>query len=93
MKWSIEDDYEIVYAILKEYVVEKKINSVEEFIKTLSLVNKFSEGTLRCKIQNIKCILDEYNLDNSLKVSSLANYSKQNKEQFLRACHDLDIIL
>lgn len=71
----------------------KKINSVEEFIKTLSLVNKFSEGTLRCKIQNIKCILDEYNLDNSLKVSSLANYSKQNKEQFLRACHDLDIIL
>ena len=89
--WSEEDTYELVSEVLKEYVVGKGTVAISDFVNSVLLSKKYGKGSLRMKIQNIKQLMNENQIPNALNVLPLGSYSKMLKNQFKKACKDLNI--
>ena len=54
--------------------------SMSEFIKDLShKLSEISESSLKMKISNIRQVLEERKINNSLATKPFSNYSKQNE--------------
>lgn len=80
-RWSLEEDTYCCETCVKYYVAEKSNMPVEVLVKELSEhFPNISTTSLRMKIQNIKQILEEEGIENSLHIGPLSNYSQQNKK-------------
>ena len=90
-KWTDEDNYEISQAVLKEYAKNQSNKSVEDFIDTLSLPHIYKRGSIRNKIQNIKHLMNEQKIPNSLSISPLSHCSAAHRVQFEKARQELCI--
>lgn len=87
IKWKFDDDYFICDEVIKCYVIKKSNEDVSKFVNTclINLVKKFGYSSVEHKVKNIKCLLDNNGISNSLKCSKLKHYSKQNEEAFNKA--------
>lgn len=94
-KWTFDDDYYICNEIIKFYIIAKAIDDVSKFINLylINILNKFEFKSILCKIKNIKYLLENKNISNTLKCSKFSNYSKQNYNAFIKACNDNGIKL
>ena len=88
MEWRIEEDKICCAVCVEEYVRAKKeteIGDCIEKIKTHREMANREDSSIRMRIQNIKSLLDKYEIPNSLKISPLSNASKQTEEALLCA--------
>ncbi len=81
MKWQPNEDricsaIFIINHVLREFSVD---TSVKEAIK--NGVNK-TEGSIKMKFSNIASICDDLGIKVLTKMGRLANYSKQNRDEF-----------
>lgn len=79
-RWSFEEDAYCSEICVEYFVLKKSDISVGALIEELS--DRFPcilPNSLKMKVQNIKQILDEEGIENSLNVRPLSNYSQQNR--------------
>lgn len=84
LKWTEEDDEICCKVCIKKYVVNRCTTKVSDCIydiKQYPCMKNLSEGSIRCKIQNIKALLDSWHVENSIPVAGRANASQQNMLQ------------
>lgn len=79
MKWTLEFETKICEAVINTYVIAKSKQSISNFLLVLNNDSEITEGSIRMKISNIKAILKELEVDNTIPGGILSNYSKQNK--------------
>lgn len=81
MKWTIEFETKICKAVVKTYVIDKSRQSISNFLLCLNTYNNLEvpKSSIKMKISNIKAILEELNIDNTIPGGILSNYSRQNK--------------
>lgn len=81
MKWTIEFETKICKTVIKTYVIDKSRQSISNFLLCLNTYNNLEvpESSIKMKISNIKAILEELNIDNTIPGGILYHYSKQNK--------------
>ena len=78
-RWSFEEDRYCCEKYIERYVVSNSDLSASDFVRELSSkLMEIKPTSLRMKVQNIKQILIEKQISDSLKISPSANYSKQN---------------
>jgi len=97
MKWTVEEDEICCRACVDEYVINKSHMNVEFCIKLIMNNPKIKRdsGTLKMRIQNIKAILDEWKVPNTLNISPL-NHTGQQTKAVLREIlkeHNIEIPL
>lgn len=88
MEWTTDEDKTCCKACIDEYVIQKyntKIGNFIYWIKQNPCMKSKGEGTIRCKIQNIKSLLDRWNVRNTIPIAGRGNASKQNIQQ-LKLC-------
>lgn len=79
-KWTLQEDLECCETCIQQFVVNKTNLSMNELINDLSRkLPDISENSLRMKVQNIKQLLEEHGINNTLNTKPLGNYSKQNE--------------
>lgn len=82
--WSYEEDRYCCQMFFEHYVINKKNTNINSFVE---MINKnfpnIKYNSLKMKIQNIKQILFELNIQNTLECTPLINYSKQNFEAMI----------
>lgn len=79
MKWTLEFETKICEAVINTYVIAKSKQSISNFLLVLNNDSEISEGSIRMKISNIKAVLKEFEVDNTIPGGILSNYSQQNK--------------
>ena len=78
-RWSFEEDRYCCEKYIEFYVIQKSDTSASDFVRILaSALGDIKPTSLRMKVQNIKQIMIEKHIPNSLQISPSANYSKQN---------------
>ncbi len=77
--WDEQDEECFSIYAIREYIVQKKNTSPEEFICNLPdfLMRKYGYKSLKMKLQNTKEIFEELQKPNNLNISPLKNYSKR----------------
>ena len=81
-RWSYEEDEICCKLYIEKFIVDQSSMPIDEFVKLLSSKIDRSAGTIRMKVQNIKQIIIEKGLVDSLRISPLAHYSPQNLTVF-----------
>ena len=90
-RWSFEEDYICCIEYLRFIFKRESTQRVNDLIYNLSLrLTKIPSGSIRMKLQNIKQICMEYNFEDHLEISPLAQYSMQCKRAFGKAVTDLN---
>lgn len=78
-RWTVEEDRLCCSRYLEYYVVSKCSMDVSQFIAVLQKeLPNIKPNSLKMKVQNIKQILIEKGIKDTLTLSPLANYSQQN---------------
>lgn len=79
-RWSYEEDLHFCNKYLDFFVVENSDISLSDFSRLVlaSGITEISFNSAKAKVQNIKAILIDLNIPDSLKVAPARNYSKQN---------------
>ena len=78
-RWTYDEDRYCCEKYIECYVISKSELSASEFVRELSFeLTEIKPTSLRMKVQNIKQILIEKQISDSLKISPSANYSLQN---------------
>lgn len=86
--WTVEEDVCCCKVCIDLYVVQKEKVYIEECvekIKSCSEMNGRDKGSIRMRVQNIKALLKELKIQNTLDVRPLANAAKQTRD-ILEAC-------
>lgn len=79
-RWTFEEDLYFCNKYLDFFVIQKSNMSLSDFCRLL-LASESAEinfNSARLKVQNIKEILIELHISDSLKTAPAKNYSKQN---------------
>lgn len=76
--WSYYEDEFCCKYYIEKFIIEQSNMGLASFVKMLSLEIKRSSNSIKMKVQNIKQIVIEKNISDSLITSPLKNYSKQN---------------
>lgn len=84
MDWSSEENKACCKACVEKYVISNSAMDCEDFVDSVSSLPEFQrtgrdKGSVRMKIQNIKALLDELHIKNSVPISPLSNASKQSR--------------
>lgn len=81
--WTFEEDLYCCETCIQRFVVERSTMTIPELLTELSIhCPDISVRSLRMKISNIKQLLEENELENTLPIKPLGNYSQQNKRAF-----------
>lgn len=94
-KWNKEEDEICCKAIVDEYVIAKRNTSVEDCIKQIHANADISErdiSSIRMRIQNIKGILVELDISNTLDITPLANAAMQTRACLIAYLEECKII-
>ena len=86
LNWLYEDNYKKILMIIDEYVVKKKNTDMKRFISKIKLSKNYTYESKRRKIQNIKTLLEKYNIKNTLDYAPAKNYGEK---KCLRAFRDV----
>ncbi len=84
--WGKVEEEKFVRKAIETYVKNKLNIPADEFIRDVDFIDLISLhglGSLKIKLQNIKAVLEELKIENSLDISGLSNYSKTNKDFIL----------
>jgi len=93
-KWLYEEDKLCCKVIVEEYVLKKSHKDLESVLDYLSdELPDIGRNSLRMKIQNIKQLLIENGIENTLRTKTLYSYSSQNKRAFDEVVRELGINL
>lgn len=91
-RWTFEEDEICCRKFIETYVVAQSDKDITVFLKELSrLVPDVSEGSLRMKIQNVRCLSNEYGLKDTAAIKWLSQYSVQCKEAFESVAKELNL--
>lgn len=80
--WSDKENEICCEICVQKYVIEKSSISANECVKIIKENPEFSsrtEGSIRNKIQNIKFLLDSWNIPNTIPISIRSHASSQNE--------------
>lgn len=79
-RWTLAEDEYCCRRYAEEYVLRKSSMDMSSFVRLLSKeLSEIKENSLKMKITNIKQILLDMGIEDSLIVKPLKNYSQQNK--------------
>ena len=77
--WQYKEDLYCCESYYEYFVVRKSRISIDEFVKELSIeLPEIKTNSMKMKVQNIKQILMVLNIEDTLRCTGLANYSRQN---------------
>lgn len=77
--WTFDEDKLCCKRYLEFFILNKSNLKLKNFILILENdLPNINRGSLKMKIQNIKQILIEKQIEDTLELKTLANYSKQN---------------
>lgn len=86
MNWTIEEERICCENIVSTYVISKATTDVEDVLQKIKLYPEFAMrdiGSIRMRIQNIKALLEEFEIQNTLTLKPLRNVAKQTREVLL----------
>ncbi len=95
MEWSKGEEKICCAAAVAEYVQEKSSKDGEVFLNELKEKGEFSKrdiGSMRMRLQNVKAVLDELKIENTLPFSPLSNASKQTRETLAQELKNAGIV-
>ena len=79
-RWTMAEDEHCCKRYVEEYVIRKSNMDMSSFARLLSKeLPEIKENSIKMKITNIKQILIEMEIEDTLTAKPLKNYSKQNK--------------
>lgn len=82
MRWEPIEDRICCLIFMKNHVMGD--NEVSKSIdEAIYYGVKKPEGSVRMKLANIATLTDKYQINSSQKIKRLANYSRQNHDQFI----------
>ncbi len=87
IEWNKDDEEKFVSKAVETYVKKKLNISPDEFIRDrdfLDLISIHGLNSLKARLQNIKAIFDELQIENSLKLNGFSNCSKTDRDIILR---------
>lgn len=88
--WNYEDDLVCCREYLRFALGETAAKSIRSLIEDLAVkLPHISKGSLRMKLQNIKQISVELNLNDGVQLSPLDQYSVQSKRAFKQAIQEI----
>ena len=80
-KWRMEEDRYCCKRYVEEYVIKEGSKDLGSFLNELECeLGEIPRGSIKMKLQNIKQVLIDLNIEDSLSISPLKQYSKQNKQ-------------
>lgn len=89
-RWTLVEDEYCCKRYVEEYVIRKSNMDMSSFARLLSKeLPEIKEGSLKMKITNIKQILMDMGIEDSLEVKPLKNYSRQNKKAMEKGLKDI----
>lgn len=94
-KWTIEEDIACCNACIDNYVTEQSCMERERFVDKVSSMPQFAgrdKSSVRMRIQNVKALLEEMHIENSLPIRPLANVAKQTRETLKNLLQERGII-
>ena len=81
VEWNKEEDEICCQISLEEYVIKKgqaNIDDIANKIKAQAEIKRERTlGAIKMRIQNEKAVLEELNIENTIPLGILKNYSKQ----------------
>lgn len=78
-KWTYEEDILCCKLYYDIFVKEKRKIGIDAFVsELLTQLPNIKSNSIKMKVQNIKKILMDLDIEDSLVCTGLANYSKQN---------------
>lgn len=90
--WTKEENEYCCRRYIEQYVINKGSMKASEFSRVLEKeIGTISAGSIKMKLQNIKQILIELGIKDSLKVTPLVKYSTQNKEVLEKVLKEMKI--
>jgi hypothetical protein len=89
--WSEYENKLCCKICVEHYVVNKYPFQLEKLLTKLSEINK-KKDSIRMKIQNIKFILDDMGIENTLEIAPLKNASMQNRKTMLEILEENKLI-
>ncbi len=90
--WTVEEDRLCCRRYLEYYVVSKYSMDVSQFITALlKELPNVKPNSLKMKVQNIKQILIEKGIKDTLTLSPLANYSQQNMRAMAAVLQEMNL--
>lgn len=91
-KWTKEENEYCCRRYIEQYVINKSSMKASEFSRVLEKeIVTISAGSIKMKLQNIKQILIEFRIEDSLKITPLDQYSIQNKEAMEKVLKEMKI--
>ena len=80
MNWSENEDKLCCSTIISEYVIVLGAKDIEiVLIKDNEIFGGRDIGSIRMRFQNIKALLEEFNIKNTLPLKPLKNVAKQTR--------------
>lgn len=84
MDWSTEEDKACCKACVEKYVISDSAMDRENFVDSVFSLPEFQrtgrdKDSVSMRIQNIKALLDELHIKNSVPIRPLKNASKQSR--------------
>lgn len=84
-KWTYAENLYCVEMVFKNFVVKKYTAMfnpvVEEIYRNFN--GQIERASIKMKLQNIKTLLNEYQVENTLALQALKNVSSDNRKAFL----------
>lgn len=84
-RWLFNEDKYCCEKYIEYYVLNKSGLKIDMFVELLkAALPEIKKNSLKMKVSNIKQILIELGIDDTLDVKPLKNYSRQNKVAMLK---------
>jgi hypothetical protein len=91
-RWTVEEDQLCCSRYLAYFVVNKSSMDVSQFINVLQKEPpSIKPNSLKMKVQNIKQILIEKGIKDTLVLSPLAKYSQQNMRAMVAVLREINL--
>ena len=91
--WSYEEDKYCSRRYIETFVINQSDMKPITFISMVSEeLEHVTARSLRMKVQNIKQVLMELNIKDSLEIAPLIKYSAQNKRAVMEVLREFDLL-
>ena len=90
-KWTYEENLTCCQAVIDNFVTHEIDFQFDEFLDELNkLIPEVKRNSLKMKIQNIKSLLIEYDIPNTLNTKPLTSCSRDNRKAFEECIEEID---
>ena len=95
LSWSEEEDKILCRYCVQNFVITNSNSSINSFIELCTEKEEFSgrsSGSIRMRIQNIKAILQDKGIQNTIPLTPLSNYASLTETVLLETLVEFDVI-